>query len=60
MKLARLAALSSLFSLLLAGCPQSTGPTKGPIDRMFDSSYEKFISAADAHKGGCEISLSAR
>lgn len=58
MKLARFAALA--VALLLAGCSRASGPTKEPVDKMFDAAYEKFISAAKAHKGGCEISMSAK
>jgi hypothetical protein len=57
MKLVRIAVPAVL---LLAGCSRSSGPTGEPVDRMFDAGYERFISSAKAHKGGCEISLSAK
>lgn len=57
MKLVRIAVPAAL---LLAGCSRTSGPTGEPVDQMFDASYERFISAAKAHKGGCEISLSAK
>lgn len=56
----RLVRIAVPAALLIAGCSRANGPTGEPVDRMFDSSYERFISAAKAHKGGCEISLSAK
>ena len=49
-----------LAAVILGGCSRAHGPTGEPIDRMFDSSYEKFVSSAKAHKGGCEISMTAK
>jgi len=48
------------LAALTSGCSRAAGPTGEPVDRMFDSSYEKFISSARAHKGGCQIQLTAK
>lgn len=49
-----------IAALLAAGCSRAHGPAGEPIDKMFDSSYEKFISSAKAHRGECEISMTAK
>lgn len=49
-----------IAALVSAGCSRAHGPAGEPIDKMFDSSYEKFISSAKAHRGGCEISMTAK
>ena len=50
-----------LASLLLAaGCSGRRSASGSPEDKLFESSYEAFVHAAGAHRGGCEIALTAK
>ena len=53
------AVLAGVF-VATAACSTSRGKDGKPVDRMFDANYEAFIADAKAHKGTCEISISAR
>lgn len=52
--------LLATIAVVPFACSKASGPTGEPIDRMFETRYEKFISSAGAHTAMCETAISAK